>query len=77
MRRDVLEEKRNLWTQVQLDRGRVKMATSPNPTVRRLDDALSRLERLLDQKEEEEGLPKAVPAPAVIPPHEEPPLTVH
>ena len=47
LRRDVLEEKRNLWEQVKLDRGRVKVATSPEPTVRRLDDALNRLERLL------------------------------
>jgi NTE family protein len=74
LRRDVLEEKRNLWTQVQLDRDRVKVATSPNPTVRRLDDALNRLGRLLAQKEEEDA-PLASPAP-VIPPLEEP-LTVH
>ncbi len=77
LRRDVLEEKRNLWKQVQLDRDRVKVATSPNPTVRRLDDVLSRLERLLDQKEEEESSPSAATAPLAIPPHEEPPLTVH
>jgi predicted acylesterase/phospholipase RssA len=78
LRRDVLEEKRNLWAQVQLDRDRVKVATSPNPTVRRLDDVLSRLEKLLAQKEEEEGdIPTAPPAPAAIPPHEEPPLSVH
>lgn len=78
LRRDVLEEKRNLWAQVQLDRDRVKVATSPNPTVRRLDDALSRLERLLAQKEEEEErLLPAAPVRAALPPHEEPPLTVH
>jgi len=78
LRRDVLEEKRNLWTQVQLDRDRVKLATSPNPTVRRLEDVLSRLEKLLDRKEdEEECLSTATSAPAALPPHEEPPLTVH
>jgi NTE family protein len=73
LRRDVLEEKRNLWEQVQLDRDRVKVATSPNATVRRLDDALSRLERLLAQREEEDALM----APAVVPPSREEPLTVH
>jgi hypothetical protein len=78
LRRDVLEEKRSLWTQVQLDRDRVKVANSPNPTVRRLDDVLSRLEKLLAQKEDEEAdVPTAAPAPAAIPPHEEPPLSVH
>jgi NTE family protein len=74
LRRDVLEEKRNLWEQVQLDRDRVKVATSANATVRRLDDALNRLERLLATKEKEEDAPLA--APVVIPPLEEP-LTVH
>jgi NTE family protein len=75
LRRDVLTEKRNLWEQVKLDRGRVKVATSPNPTVRRLDDALSRLERLLAQKEKEEDDDPVV-APSALPPREEP-LTVH
>jgi NTE family protein len=75
LRRDVLEEKRNLWTQVQLDRGRVKVATSPNPTVRRLDDVLNRLDRLLARKNEEDA-PVAPPAPAALPPREDP-LTVH
>lgn len=75
LRRDVLEEKRSLWEQVKLDRDRVKVATSPNPTVRRLDDALNRLERLLAEKEKtEEDAPVA--APAVVPPVEEP-LTVN
>ena len=78
LRRDVLEEKRNLWQQVQLDRDRMKMANSPNPTVRRLDDVLSRLATLLDQREEEEeGIPVVSTASAPLPPHEEPPLSVH
>jgi NTE family protein len=52
LRRDVLEEKRNLWEQVDLDRGQRPRASlsgklSGNATVRRLDDALSRLERIL------------------------------
>ncbi len=77
LRRDVLEEKRDLWTQVQLDRDRVKVATSPNPTVRRLDDALGRLERLLAQKDEEgDGSPAVSVTAATAPPLEEP-LTVH
>jgi NTE family protein len=76
LRRDVLEEQRNLWKQVQLDRDRVKVASSPNPTVRRLDDALSRLERLLEQQEAGEALAPASPAPAAVPPLEAP-LTVH
>jgi NTE family protein len=72
LRRDVLEERRNLWEQVKLDRDRVKVATSPNPTVRRLDDALNRLERLLDAKEKaEEDDDGLVAAPAVVPPVEE------
>lgn len=70
LRRDVLEEKRNLWEQVKLDRDRVKMATSPNATVRRLDDALNRLEQLLAAKQDEEDDP-AITLP-VVPPHEEP-----
>jgi NTE family protein len=73
LRRDVLEEKRDLWQQVKLDRDRVKVATSPNPTVRRLDDALNRLERLLAAKEKAEEAPVAAPA---VPPVEEP-LTVN
>lgn len=76
LRRDVLEEKRSLWPQVQLDRDRMKVATSPNLTVRRLDDALGRLERLLARKEEEEAPPPATSSPAATPPLEEP-LTVH
>ena len=52
LRRDVLEEKRNLWEQVNLDRQKAHVANSTNPTVRRLDDALSRLEKLLAEKDE-------------------------
>jgi predicted acylesterase/phospholipase RssA len=48
LRRDVLEETRNLWEQVKLDRQRHRLASSPIPTVRLLDDALNRLERMLD-----------------------------
>jgi NTE family protein len=70
LRRDVLEAKRDLWEQVQLDRDRVKVATSPNPTVRRLDDALNRLERLLAAKQDEED--DAAVALLAVPPLEEP-----
>lgn len=53
LRRDVLEEKRNLWEQVELDRTQQPRAPlagklSGSATVRRLDDALSRLERMLE-----------------------------
>jgi hypothetical protein len=66
LRRDVLLEKRDLWEQVKLDRDRVKIATSPNPTVRRLDDVLNRLERLLAEKEKtEEDEAIAAPSAAV------------
>lgn len=47
LRRDVLEEKRNLWFGVFRER-RERALTSTNPVARRLDDALGRLERLLD-----------------------------
>jgi len=48
LHRSVLEEERSLWNQVELDRKRVRLATSAHATVRRLDDALDRLERILD-----------------------------
>ena len=50
LRRDVLEEKRSLWEQVELEEveRHHQVATSGNPTVRRLDNALSRLERILE-----------------------------
>ncbi len=47
LRKDVLEEKRSLWLGVFRERpGRALSST--NPVARRLDDALGRLERLLD-----------------------------
>src|SRR4030095_7445543 len=58
---EVLEEKRPLWEQVNLDRQRAKVAHSPNALVRRFDDVLNRLERLLAEREEEEEIP-ALPA---------------
>jgi NTE family protein len=64
LRRDVLEEKRNLWEQVDLDRERIRVAHSPNAMVRRFDDVLGRLERLLAEREAEEELPAP---PAEIP----------
>ncbi len=70
LRRDVLEEKRNLWEQVNLDRQRIRTATSPHATVRQLDDVLTRLERLLAEREEEE---EAIPGvPPETPPAETP-----
>jgi NTE family protein len=50
LRRDVLEEKRSLWEQVELEevQRHHQAAISGNPTVRRLDSALSRLERILE-----------------------------
>ncbi len=64
LRRDVLLEKRSLWDQVALDRQKVRLANSGNSTVRKLDDVLGRLEKLLADREteEEEGEPLAVPA---------------
>lgn len=47
LRRDVLEEKRSLWLGVFRER-RERALASTNPVARRLDDALGRLERLLD-----------------------------
>ncbi len=68
LRRDVLMEKRSLWDQVQLDRQRTRVATSPNPTVRKLDDILNRIERLLADKERKEV--EEAPVPAAIQPLE-------
>lgn len=48
LRRDILEETRSLWDGVYGERPRRLPATSGNTVARRLDDALSRLERLLD-----------------------------
>jgi NTE family protein len=47
LRRDVLEEKRSLWLGVFRER-RERALSSSNPVARRLDDALGRLERLLE-----------------------------
>jgi NTE family protein len=47
LRKDILEEKRNLWFGVFRER-RERALSSTNPVARRLDDALGRLERLLD-----------------------------
>ena len=48
LRRDILEEARSLWDGVYQDRSVRLPVTSGNTVARRLDDALSRLERLLD-----------------------------
>ena len=48
LRRDVLEEERSLWDGVYRDRPGKAAAISANSVTRRLDDALSRLDRLLD-----------------------------
>jgi NTE family protein len=48
LRRDVLEEERSLWEQVKLERRKPEQPSSPHATVRRLDDALDRLEKILD-----------------------------
>jgi predicted acylesterase/phospholipase RssA len=47
LRKDVLEQKRNLWFGVFRERPE-RALTSTNPVARRLDDALGRLERLLE-----------------------------
>jgi NTE family protein len=61
LRRDVLEEERHLWDEVKLDRARTRLAHSPHATVRQLDDALNRLERMLAENEQEEAIALAVP----------------
>jgi NTE family protein len=48
LRRDVLEETRSLWDGVYQDRPRKLPTGAGNPVARRLDEALSRLERLLE-----------------------------
>ncbi|HYN19815.1 MAG TPA: patatin-like phospholipase family protein [Thermoanaerobaculia bacterium] len=50
LRRDVLEQPRDLWTGVWEGHRRHGERHSRNPTVRQLDDALSRLERLMEDK---------------------------
>lgn len=66
LRRDVLMEKRKLWDQVKLDRQKIRVATSSNPTVRKLDDVLNRIERLLAEKGREEVEEEAPAVPAAI-----------
>ncbi len=62
LRRDVLEEKRNLWEQVELDRQKSQLAHSPDVTVRKLNDALDRLERLLAEENEVTEIAPVSPA---------------
>ena len=52
LRRDVLEQERDLWTGVRQGR-----RGSKNETVRELDDVLSRLEKLVDDRLAGHGLP--------------------
>jgi hypothetical protein len=61
LRRDVLESDRDLWDGVYGERGDRprREPVSDNAVARRLDDALSRLERLLDQGAGESGAPSA------------------
>jgi NTE family protein len=71
LRRDVLEDPtRDLWTGVGLGTGHKKknkkeekpLAESGHATVRRLDDVLARLDRLLDDRLAAEPAPAAAPA---------------
>jgi predicted acylesterase/phospholipase RssA len=57
LRRDVLEQERNLWTGAWEGRRRTAEQKSGHETVRHLDDLLSRLERLVENQIEGEGLP--------------------
>ncbi len=50
LRRDVLEQERNLWTEAWEGRRRTAEQKSGHETVRRLDDVLSRLERLVEAR---------------------------
>jgi NTE family protein len=50
LRRDVLEQERNLWTEAWEGRRRTSERQSRNETVRGLDDVLSRLEALVDDR---------------------------
>ncbi len=76
LRRDVLEEKRNLWQQVQIDRDRVKLATLGQPH----RPPAGRRPRPAGEAAGAEGSgggrpPRRPPAPAIPQPEE--PLTVH
>ncbi|MFP5285379.1 MAG: patatin, partial [Thermoanaerobaculia bacterium] len=50
LRRDVLEQQRNLWTGAWEGRRRTAEQKSGHETVRQLDDVLSRLERLVEDR---------------------------
>jgi NTE family protein len=50
LRRDVLEQERNLWTGAWEGRRRTRERQSRNETVRELDDVLSRLEALVEEQ---------------------------
>jgi len=50
LRRDVLEQERNLWTGAWEGRRRAAEQRSGHETVRKLDDVLARLERLVDDR---------------------------
>jgi len=50
LRRDVLEQERNLWTGAWEGRRRTAEQRSGHETVRQLDDVLSRLEKLVDDR---------------------------
>lgn len=50
LRRDVLEQERNLWTEAWEGRRRTAEQKSGHETVRRLDDVLSRLEALVEAR---------------------------
>ncbi len=52
LRRDILEQERDLWTGVWDGRHRSKERTSGHATVRELDDVLSRLEKLVQDRME-------------------------
>ena len=57
LRRDVLEQERNLWTEAWEGRRRTMEQRSGHETVRELDDVLSRLEKLVDERMAGHGLP--------------------
>jgi NTE family protein len=64
LRRDVLEQKRNLWEQVRRPALR-KTARSRLEVVRQLDDVLDRLERLVAEKREAVA-PTPTPPPEIL-----------
>lgn len=56
LRRDVLEQERDLWTGVREGRRKAREQHSRNQTVRELDDVLSRLEKLVEDRIGSSGL---------------------